>query len=154
MGETARTVVKLSGPEAVHGIIPGALTTLEQMGGTRVEEYGKTTVVPDMHTRKRLMAKSSNAFLALPGGYGTAEELFEVITWNQLGIHALPIVIVNVNGYYDGLVSWINTAVEKDFISNENKGIMLVANSAEEIPELLKNYKPSQGRIQLTWGQE
>ena len=154
MGETARTVVKLSGPSAVHGIIPAALQSLEQDGGTSQEEYGKTTIVPDMHTRKRLMAQSSNAFLALPGGYGTAEELFEVITWNQLGIHALPIVIMNVNGYYDGLVSWIDNAVDKDFISEGNKKIMLVATKAEELPELLKNYKTSEDRVNLTWGTE
>ena len=105
MGELAKTLVSLSGPGSVHGIIPEALIRHEQQGITpATSDFGKTTVVPDMHQRKALMAKEvmagapGSGFVALPGGYGTMEELLEVTTWNQLGIHAKGVVVYNVEG--------------------------------------------------------
>jgi len=117
MGEVARTLVSLSGPDSVHGIIPAALVKYEQAGRETGEPqakpdravYGKTTVVNDMHTRKAQMTKEvlaggpGSGFIALPGGYGTLEELAEVTTWNQLGIHNSAIVLLNVDGFYDDL---------------------------------------------------
>ncbi|KAF3920331.1 hypothetical protein ABW20_dc0100683 [Dactylellina cionopaga] len=136
MGEVSKTLVSLSGADSVHGIIPSPLSAKEQenLSTTSMEsqDYGIHTVVPDMHTRKRMMAQESDAFIALPGGYGTAEELFEIVTWNQLGIHGCPIILLNVDGFWDGIV----------------------ASSVEEVPKLIKEYKPAAGRFNLTWGKE
>jgi uncharacterized protein (TIGR00730 family) len=124
MGEVARNLTALGGE--VHGIIPEALLSHERRGGpektsgsTSTEDrdpsYGRLTVVKDMHTRKTMMARAADAFVALPGGFGTLEELMEIITWNYIGIHAKPIVIFNVDGYYDDLVRWVRKAVQEEF---------------------------------------
>ncbi|VVT58883.1 uncharacterized protein SAPINGB_P006432 [Magnusiomyces paraingens] len=150
MGDIAKAVGTRGG--YVHGIIPKALIEREQ--GQVIPDpsiYGHTTLVDDMHTRKRLMGRSSDAFVAMPGGYGTAEELFEVITWNQLGIHSLPVVIFNIEGFYDGLVEWINTAVGSGFISKGNRDIIVVASTPEEVIEKIENYKIADGRLNLNW---
>lgn len=94
MGAVSSTLIRLSGPRSVHGIVPAALVEKEQEGLVPAESmFGRTTVVKDMHTRKALMAREADAFVALPGGFGTLDEMFEVITWNQLGIHDKPIVV-------------------------------------------------------------
>lgn len=175
MGEIARTVVALSGPEAVHGIIPDALIQFEQQGRpgpadvvktgapkAEIDEkiYGRTTVVPDMHTRKQLMAKKvmeggpGSGFIALSGGYGTLEELAEVITWNQLGIHGKGVVVFNVEGYYDGLIQWVQSAVTAGFIAPGNAGILVEALDAEECVLALKEYRVAEGRLKLDWTQK
>ncbi|KAL9101915.1 MAG: hypothetical protein Q9163_002881 [Psora crenata] len=175
MGELARCLVSLSGPEAVQGIIPDALIQFEQQGrpgvgdvteaegATReIEEkiYGRTIVVPDMHTRKHLMAKKvmeggpGSGFVALSGGYGTLEELMEVITWNQLGIHGKGVCIYNVDGYYDGLIEWVKSAVSAGFIAPGNAGILVEALDAEEAIQCLKEYTVAEGRFNLDWSQK
>lgn len=162
MGELARTLVSLSGPQAVHGIIPEALIKYEQDGASAVDEklYGRTTVVPDMHTRKKLMAKSvmeggpGSGFVALSGGYGTLEELMEIVTWNQLGIHEKGVVVFNVEGYYHGLMQWVRTAVSAGFIARGNAGILIEALGAEEVVRQLKEYTVAEGRLKLDWSQE
>lgn len=165
MGELARTLVQLSGPEAVHGIIPDALIKFEQDGHGKGDAkntmnqaiYGRTTIVSDMHSRKHLMAKAvieggpGSGFIALSGGFGTMEELMEVTTWNQLGIHGRGIVVFNVEGYYDGLIQWIRTAVSAGFISGGNAGILVEALTAEECIRSLKEYKVSEERMKLDW---
>lgn len=162
MGEIARTLVSLSGPDAVHGIIPEPLVKWEQDSRSAAsddESHGRTTVVPDMHTRKRLMAKEvieggpGSGFVALSGGYGTLEELMEVITWNQLGIHSRGIVMYNIEGYYDGLIQWVTTAVSSGFIAPGNAGILVEALDAEEVVRQLKEYKVAEGRFKLNWNQ-
>jgi uncharacterized protein (TIGR00730 family) len=174
MGEVARTLVSLSGPDAVHGIIPEPLVKFERdptytstttNGGSKLaipEEsvFGRTTVVPDMHTRKRLMAQEvaaggpGSGFIALPGGFGTMEELLEAATWNQLGIQSLGIVLLNVNGFYDGLLGWIDKSVEEGFIRPGNAKILVSANTAEEAIEALREYKVSESQYKLQWGNE
>lgn len=172
MGEIARTLVSLSGPSAVHGIIPAALVQLEQgydaadPTGTSarppIDEaiYGRTTVVKDMHTRKRLMAQevmsgpAGGGFVALSGGYGTLEELMEVTTWNQLGIHGRPVVVYNVDGYWDGLITWVKNAVTSGFIAPNNAGILVEALSAEEVVSCLREYRTAEGRFKLNWDEE
>ncbi|KAL2052884.1 hypothetical protein ABVK25_006824 [Lepraria finkii] len=173
MGEIARTLVSLSGPESVHGIIPEALKAFEQEGrpGTanpslpqppkfNEEIYGRTTTVQDMHTRKQLMAKEvmeggpGSGFVALSGGYGTLEELFEMTTWNQLGIHGKGVIVFNVEGYYDGLIQWVQTAVSAGFISSANGGILVEALDAEEVVRQLREYRVSEGRFKLDWSQK
>ena len=94
MGAVSSALTQLCGPASVHGIVPGALVEKEQGGLIPPEsEFGRTTVVNDMHTRKALMAREADAFVVLPGGFGTLDEMFEVVTWNQLGIHDKPIVV-------------------------------------------------------------
>ncbi|KAF2097308.1 lysine decarboxylase-like protein-like protein [Rhizodiscina lignyota] len=170
MGELAKTLVSLSGPESVHGIIPAALMRYEQgwdasdpdNAGKAIDEkiFGRTTVVPDMHTRKQMMAKEvisggpGGGFVALSGGYGTMEELMEVTTWNQLGIHDKGVVVFNVEGYWDGLISWVKTAVNQGFIASNNANILVEALTANDVVSFLKNYKNAEGRFDLDWTKE
>lgn len=188
MGEIAKTLVSLSGPDAVHGVIPEALLRYERGNTTNGEEkaaeeegkdeadvtkdlikekglidesvYGRITVVKDMHSRKQMMAReviesgNGGGFVALSGGYGTMEELMEVVTWNQLGIHARGIVLYNVEGYWDGILSWVKTAVSSGFVSEANKGIMVEAKSGEEVVSCLRDYQNSKGRFDLKWEEQ
>jgi uncharacterized protein (TIGR00730 family) len=168
MGEVARTLVSLSGPTSVHGIIPQPLISLEQnhdpsnptSHSIDAAIYGRTTVVKDMHTRKQMMAKEvvdggpGGGFVALSGGYGTLEELMEVTTWNQLGIHSMPVVVFNVDGYWDGLLTWVKNAVSSGFIAPTNAGILVEALDAEEVLTCMKEYQNAEGRFNLTWEQQ
>ncbi|PNS14537.1 LOG family protein isoform A [Sphaceloma murrayae] len=168
MGEVAKTLVELSGPEAVHGVIPKALVRFERDWGQdkKIKEtidekrFGRTTVVPDMHTRKQMMAQEvinggdGSGFVALSGGYGTMEELMEITTWNQLGIHARGVVVYNVDGYYDGLLQWVKKAVDSGFIADSNKNIMREATTPEQVVDALQNYQNSEGRFKLQWGEK
>ncbi|KAJ4369625.1 hypothetical protein N0V83_005387 [Neocucurbitaria cava] len=168
MGEVARTLVSLSGPTSVHGIIPQPLVKFEQAHdpndptshGIDESIYGRTTVVKDMHTRKQLMAQevieggTGGGFVALSGGYGTFEELMEVTTWNQLGIHSMPVIIYNVDNYWTGLIDWVKNAVTSGFIAPTNAGILSEALSAEEVIQCLKEYENAPGRFNLTWNEQ
>ncbi|KAK3719644.1 hypothetical protein LTR37_004181 [Vermiconidia calcicola] len=160
MGEVAKTLVSLAGPDAVHGIIPKALLDLERHKTPDPKIYGKTSEVPDMHTRKDRMAKevirggAGSGFVALSGGYGTLEELMEITTWNQLGIHARGVVIYNVDGYWDGLLQWVKDALAAGFVSEGNKGIMAVATDGEGVVDRLKNYELAKGRFGLNWDEK
>lgn len=176
MGEVARTLVSLSGPDSVHGIIPEPLVKYERDpsytsstagsstgGNLAVPEeaiFGRTTIVPDMHTRKKMMAQEviaggpGSGFIALPGGYGTMEELLEACTWNQLGIQSLGICLLNVNGFYDGLLDWIHKSVEEGFIQPANAGILVNATTPEDAVKALREYKVSESQMKLQWGNE
>jgi uncharacterized protein (TIGR00730 family) len=175
MGEVAKTLVSLSGPDSVHGIIPEALMRFERKfdsngvedendgSASRVIDeklFGKTTVVKDMHTRKQMMARevieggAGGGFVALTGGYGTLEELMEIVTWNQLGIHNRGIVVFNIEGYYDGIMQWVKGAVSSGFVSESNKDIMVEAKEAGEVIDALQGYKNSDGRFKLHWGEK
>lgn len=170
MGKVAATLVALSGPDSVHGVIPRALVAKEApdavRSGVSNEELaaiigegktGRCTVVNDMHERKALMAKLVDAgahgsgFVALSGGFGTMEEVMEVTTWNQLGIHAKPIILFNVDGYWDGILKWINDAVAAGFITEPNSKILLSGNSVEEVMKALVGYQTSSDRLNLDW---
>ena len=173
MGELARTLVSLSGPQAVHGIIPAALVKHEQGYDPNAQSlegeakrlldeniFGRTTVVADMHSRKQMMAKEvieggeGSGFVALSGGYGTLEELMEIVTWNQLGIHGRGIVMFNVDGYWDGIITWVKTAVTHGFVAPPNAGILVEALTAEEVVQCLREYKKSEGRFDLEWNEK
>jgi uncharacterized protein (TIGR00730 family) len=173
MGEVARSLVTLSGPESVHGIIPAPLVKYERgpdsecissHGDKEVlpeyTVYGKTTVVKDMHTRKQMMAQEvlaggeGSGFVALSGGYGTLEELMEVVTWNQLGIHNRGVVVLNVEGYWDGLLEWVRGSVAAGFVGEGTKNIIAEARTGEEAVLALKNYRVAEGRFKLEWGNE
>lgn len=169
MGELARTLVSLSGPSSVHGIIPTSLMHLEAgfespdsdvSNAIDAKLYGRTTMVKDMHARKAMMAKlvteggPGSGFVAMSGGYGTLEELMEVTTWNQLGIHDKAVVVLNIAGYWDGLMKWVRDAVGAGFISEGNRDILVEAKTPEEVVMALKTYKNAEGRFKLTWGEE
>eukprot|EP01133_Synstelium_polycarpum_P006101 gene6101-7068_t len=110
MGAISETV-KLNGG-SVKGVIPRALAPKEISGTT----VGDVIYVDDMHTRKTVMYSSSDAFIAMPGGIGTFEELFECMTWVQLGIHSKPIGVLNIDGYYDHLKGLLEDAGTKGFV--------------------------------------
>ncbi|MBT3341436.1 MAG: TIGR00730 family Rossman fold protein [Gemmatimonadetes bacterium] len=127
MGEIAQAV--LDGGGHVTGVIPRDLMDRE-LGHTGVTEL---FVVDDMHQRKALMSRDAAAFIALPGGYGTLEELFEMVAWQQLEIHDRPVGILNTGGYYDGLFRFLDQAVETGFLHQPHRDLLIV----EEEPEAL-----------------
>lgn len=123
-----------AGGQAV-GIIPKALVEREWAHHGCTELH----VVDNMHERKRLMADKADAFLALPGGIGTFEEFFEVWAWRQLGYHDKPVGLLNVAGYYDGLMAFMRTGVEQQFMSGAQMDLIRVdSNSAKLLPELVQ----------------
>jgi uncharacterized protein (TIGR00730 family) len=127
MGQVAEATMAAGG--TVVGIIPTALVEKE------FAHHGCTElhVVDTMHERKRLMAEKADAFLALPGGIGTFEELFEVWTWRQLGYHDKPVGILNCDGYYDGLLRFIDQVVQDGFMSDWQTGLVTVGADAEPL---------------------
>lgn len=127
MGVLADAALQAGGE--VIGVIPEALAREELLHGGLSE----THVVRTMHARKALMAERSDAFVAMPGGFGTFEELLEIITWRQLHFHSKPVGILNVAGYYDGLVSLVAHAIGEGFIRSGHEALLLV----EESPRAL-----------------
>lgn len=127
MGEIADTVLEEGGE--VIGIIPKGLFVKEvaHTGITELREVGS------MHERKSMMAELSDGFIALPGGFGTFEEILEIITWSQLGMHRKPCGLLNVRNYYDKLIDFIDHAVSEHFIKKIHRSIVLT----EECPEVL-----------------
>ncbi|XVE56260.1 hypothetical protein DITRI_Ditri03aG0224000 [Diplodiscus trichospermus] len=122
----------------VLGIIPRTLMKKEITG----ETVGDVKPVADMHQRKAEMARHSDCFIALPGGYGTLEELLEVITWAQLGIHDKPVGLINVDGYYDYLLTFLDKAVDDGFIKPSQRNIIVSAPTARELVQKLEEYVP------------
>jgi hypothetical protein len=118
----------LAGGAEVIGVLPDVLAGKEiaHAGLTRLE------LVSTMHERKARMAELADAFLILPGGYGTLEELLEVVTWAQLKLHAKPCILVNTARYWDGLLRFLDTAVAAGFLKLKNRALLRVANGAEE----------------------
>ncbi|XP_023554615.1 cytokinin riboside 5'-monophosphate phosphoribohydrolase LOG5-like isoform X2 [Cucurbita pepo subsp. pepo] len=126
------------GGRKVIGIIPRTLMNKELTG----ETVGEVKPVADMHERKAEMARHSDCFIALPGGYGTLEELLEVITWAQLGIHDKPVGLLNVDGYYNYLLTFIDKAVDDGFIKPSQRSIIVSAPNAKELVQKLEEYVP------------
>lgn len=127
MGVIADEVLRLGGE--VTGVIPTALVERE-VGHTGLT---RQFIVKDMHERKAMMAQLADGFIAMPGGLGTLEELFEMLTWAQLGIHAKPIGLLNVDGYYDGLLSFVRHATEQELVRPQHAALMMVENDAEAL---------------------
>ncbi|XP_071705098.1 cytokinin riboside 5'-monophosphate phosphoribohydrolase LOG8-like [Rutidosis leptorrhynchoides] len=113
----------------VLGVIPKALVPLEISG----ESVGDVRIVSDMHERKAEMARQAEGFIALPGGYGTMEEVLEMITWSQLGIHKKPVGLLNVDGYYNSLLALFDTGVKEGFIKQSARDIVLSASNAKDL---------------------
>jgi len=127
MGEVANATLVAGG--RVVGIIPESLQKLE-VGHTGLDELH---VVPTMHVRKQMMAERADLFIALPGGIGTLEELYEVWTWRQLGYHDQPIGLLNTEGYYDGLLSFMRTTVNEGFLSRSQLETVQVGTDPEAL---------------------
>ena len=123
----------LAGGAEVIGILPDVLAGEEigHAGLTRLER------VSTMHQRKARMAELADAFLILPGGYGTLEELLEVVTWAQLRLHAKPCILINTAGYWDGLLAFLDTAVAAGFLKAKNRELLRVAEDADEAVEMV-----------------
>jgi uncharacterized protein (TIGR00730 family) len=136
MGVLADAV--LAGNGHVTGVIPEALVAREIAHGG----LSDLRIVGSMHERKALMADLSDAFVALPGGWGTLEEFFEVLTWAQLGLHRKPCLLLNVAGYFDGLLSFLDHAIDQQFVRPENGALVLVADSIDAVFEQLDRYQP------------
>jgi uncharacterized protein (TIGR00730 family) len=134
-----------AGGRDVLGIIPRALEPKNLSGVT----YGRVMVVESMPERKRLMAQHSDAFIAMPGGFGTLDELFEMVTWGQLGIHAKPVGLLNVDGYFDPLLQWIDGAIAQGFIRETYKDLLLVDQVPAALLESMAAHTPPAGL--LTW---
>lgn len=136
MGVIADEVLRLGG-EAT-GIIPKALMDKEvgHIGLTRLH------IVKDMHERKAMMASLSDGFVAMPGGIGTLEELFEVFTWSQLGLHDKPIGLLNVNGFYDGLTGFLQHVVTEGFLKTDQTSLLLSEPEPQLLIERIKTFKP------------
>ncbi|KAJ4848932.1 Cytokinin riboside 5'-monophosphate phosphoribohydrolase log7 [Turnera subulata] len=137
------------GGRHVLGVIPRSLMPREVTG----ETVGEVKAVSDMHQRKAEMARQADAFIALPGGYGTLEELLEVITWAQLNIHRKPVGLLNVDGYYNSLLSFIDKAVDEGFISPEARRIIVSAPTAKQLFTQLEEYVPQYDEVtsKLVW---
>lgn len=133
MGVVADSTLKAGG--RVVGIIPKALVEKEWAHNGCTELH----VVDTMHERKRLMAEHAHAFLALPGGIGTLEEFFEVWTWRQLGYHDKPVGLLDVGGYYEGLMAFLRTAVQAQFMGDWQMDLIRVDADAERLlPALIE----------------
>lgn len=127
----------------VVGIIPHALAEMELARDDCDEFY----LVDNMHQRKQMMAERADAFLALPGGIGTFEEFFEVWTWRQLGYHNKPIGLLNVDGYYDGLLTFMRTTVNDGFVSDWQMNLIQQSSNLEQLlPLLIQEAGLSEGR--------
>jgi len=123
----------LAGGAEVIGVLPAVLDGREigHDGLTRLER------VPTMHDRKARMAELADAFLVLPGGYGTLEEMLEAVTWAQLGLHAKPCILINTANYWDGLLAFLDTAVAAGFLKPTNRELILVADNAKQAVGML-----------------
>lgn len=134
MGVIADAVIAAGG-KAI-GVIPEALVAKE----IAHRGLSELLVVASMHERKALMSELSDAFVAMPGGLGTLEEFFEVLTWSQLGLHAKPCGILNVAHYYDPLLSFLDRAVEERFVKPQHRGIIVTAETPRELLERLASH--------------
>jgi uncharacterized protein (TIGR00730 family) len=134
MGQVAGAVMKAGG--VVIGVIPESFADKVAHPGLT-----KLHIVGSMHERKTMMFELSDAFIALPGGFGTLEELTELLTWAQLGLHTKPVGLINVDGYYDQFLSFLDGAVAKGFIKPTHRKALLVSASPEDILEQFKAYR-------------
>jgi uncharacterized protein (TIGR00730 family) len=136
MGVIADAVLAAGG-RAV-GVIPESLVAKE-VGHQGLSEL---KVVKSMHERKALMAELADGFVALPGGFGTLDEFFEIVTWAQLGLHRKPCGLLDVQGYFERLLAFVDHSVREGFVKREHGAMISVASSASELLDLLQAYRP------------
>lgn len=147
MGAVADGATQAGG--RVIGVIPQAL--LKREGAYAGPELTEQHVVRSMHERKQMMSDLSDGFIALPGGYGTFEELCEMITWSQLGIHAKPCAVLNVAGYYDSLLALFDHGVAEGLIKPVNRGLVIDDADPEKLIERMAGYVAPEPEIVLDW---
>lgn len=135
MGAVADAV--MAGGGKVTGVIPGFLKTKEVAHA----ELSELIVVESMHERKMKMFELSEGFLALPGGFGTLEEIIEVLTWHQLGLHKFPVGFLNVNGFYDHLQQFFGVMEKKQLLKPENRKMALFTSTIPEMLETMRAYQ-------------
>jgi uncharacterized protein (TIGR00730 family) len=136
MGALADAV--LAGGGHVTGVIPESLVTKE-VAHTGLSEL---RIVASMHERKAAMADLADGFIAMPGGWGTMEEFFEVLTWAQLGLHRKPCGLLNVSGFFDGLLSFIEHSMDEGFVRRAHRDMMLVAEVPDSLLQLFEEHVP------------
>jgi len=149
MGTVADAALQAGG--RVTGVIPGFLAALELAHG----ELSRLITVETMHQRKAVINEMSDGVITLPGGFGTLDELFEMLTWGQLGLHEKPVGILNINGFYDHILSMVHSMVAEGFLKQINSDMLLVSGNIDELLEkmvctgmrLLSLEVPLPGRI-------
>src|SRR5918998_846840 len=136
MGTVADAVLRAGGE--VIGVIPDSLVQRE------LSHHGLSElhVVGSMHERKALMADRADAFIALPGGFGTFEELLEIVTWAQLGLHRKAVGVLNVGGFYDGLLALVDHAIQEGFIPDDNRALLLESRESGALLDLVIGFEP------------
>ena len=174
MGELAKSLVALSGPDSVHGIIPRDYLSLERPHGAKEyehqaekgqknkallwckalvfraekqkaessllseEKYGRITIVEDVQVRKKMMAREvatggkGSGFIGLSGGFGTMDELVEMVTWNQLGVHNKKVCLFNVDGFWNGVLDWMENAIRAGFVRETGRNLLVAKETAED----------------------
>ncbi|MDC0262139.1 TIGR00730 family Rossman fold protein [Planctomycetaceae bacterium] len=141
MGIVADTVLNAGGTliagGTVIGVIPKFLSGREVMH----QSMSETHIVESMHERKALMEEMSDVFVAMPGGLGTFEELFEILTWSQLGLHRKNVGILNVRGYFDPLLQQIDHAIAEGFVKDDNRDLFVVSDDPKELLDLLEQHE-------------
>jgi uncharacterized protein (TIGR00730 family) len=144
MGAVADAALAVGGK--VIGVIPDFLKQKEvaHLGLTQLE------VVENMHQRKLRMADLADGFIALPGGLGTLEELFEVLTWGQLGLHRKPVGLLNVAGFYDALISLLDHMAEKGLLRPENRHLLMVSDDVNDLLTQMHAWQPANVEKWLT----
>jgi uncharacterized protein (TIGR00730 family) len=138
MGELAKAVLRAGGD--VVGVIPKALVEKELAFAALTD----LQVVDSMHERKALMAELSDGFVALPGGLGTLDELFEMLTWAQLGLHHKPCGLLNVEGFYAGLLGFLDHIVDQHFVEREHREMIIVETDPDELIRRFRVYRAPQ----------
>lgn len=128
----------------VTGVMPGSLAQREILH----EGMTETILVGDMQERKKIMEELSDGFITMPGGFGTIDELFEMLSWNQLGIIHKPVGIYNVDHYFDGLLEWLDHAVDMKFVRPEHQANILVDSDPIRLIEKMESY---QGQVAEKW---
>lgn len=136
MGIIASTIHEQHGE--VIGVIPRALVNKE----IAYDDLYDLRIVESMHERKNLMFQLADGFIALPGGLGTIEEFFEMLTWAQLGLHSKPCGLLNIKSYFNNLISFLNHAVNEKFIDSEYLDVILIDNNPDGLIEKMMIYKP------------
>jgi uncharacterized protein (TIGR00730 family) len=144
MGVVADAVLDAGG-KAI-GVIPEALAVKEVAHAELSEQF----IVHSMHERKARMADLSDGFIALPGGWGTLEEIFEILTWAQLGFHGKPCGLLNVHGYFDGLFSFLEHAIDEQFVKPIYRNMLIMAERSDELLERFESYQAPKVRKWLS----
>ena len=136
MGKVADGAVASNGKTI--GVIPEFLRTKEIVN----EDLSELIVTTNMHDRKVIMYEKSDGFMIIPGGFGTMDEFFEIATWGQLGLHTKPIGILNINGYYNALITQCDTMVARGFLKQDNRDAIVIDTTIEGLLEKMNNFIP------------